>query len=409
MFIKPVFIAALALMAAPVYSQTAASEPTSSKTASLKNTTLGFGSPEEVDNRLAEDKKDKAQPLKERLSASGVNVALDYSSLYHGANNVLPGSDDDAASGMLRFYGSWHLSGEGKDTGSLVWKVEHRHEYTDTAPNNFLFGAGALGLSSPPFSDQGTRVTNLYWKQKLNDGTATVTAGLLDVTDYLDVYAVASPWTGFLNFAFSTGSTTIALPNDAALGVAAGSMLGDNFFIIGGITDMESDPTDPLQTLDTFFDKRNHFKSIELGWTSSQDNIFMDNIHVTLWDADESEQLNQAADSGVNVSASKQYGQWLPFVRAGVSDKGSLLGIDKSVSAGFSYYGLGNPNHNLGVALNWADAGANDDQVTFETFYYMKVTPFLEITPDIQVIQNPALNPQEDQVVVVGLRTRLIW
>ena len=83
---------------------------------------------------------------------------------------------------------------------------------------------GYVGLIEPPFSDQGLRLTNLYWRQRFNGGRFTLLGGFVDPTDYLDVYAMASPWTGFLNFAFSTGTTTMALPKEG-FGLAAGAML----------------------------------------------------------------------------------------------------------------------------------------------------------------------------------------
>ncbi|QDP02849.1 carbohydrate porin [Thalassotalea sp. PS06] len=367
---------------------------------------VGFGSPEAVENRIEEDKKNRVLPLKERLAADGVNLALDYSLLTLGTSDNLPGTDDSAAGGMLRFYGSWDLTGKDSgSTGSFVWKVEHRHSYSDLEPRFVEFNVGGLGLQAPPFSDQKGRVTNLYWKQKLNDGRATIVAGFLDATDYLDVYAVASPWTGFVNFAFSTGNNTIALPGDATLGVAGATMLGENFFVIAGITDMESDPTSPFSDL---LDESNLFKSIEFGWTSSQEQIFLDNVHVTFWDADESIFMNQAEDSGVNISASKMFGAWLPFVRASWAENGSLLGIDKSISTGFAYYGLGGEGNTLGAAVNWADT-ATEDQYTLEVFYLLKLFGSVELSPDIQFIKNPANNPNEDLAMIYGLRARVFW
>ena len=102
-------------------------------------------------------------------------------------------------------------------------------------------------------------------------------------------------------------------------------------------------------------------------------------------------------------------GAWLPFLRVGVADNGSLLGIDKSVSTGFALYGQGGKSNTFGAAINWSDVAANDDQITLEAFYLMKLMPFWEVTPDIQIVQNPANNPNEDQVMILGLRTRLVW
>ncbi|MCK4711096.1 MAG: carbohydrate porin [Gammaproteobacteria bacterium] len=361
-----------------------------------------FGGPEQVNNRIQEDSADRDLPLKEKLAAYGIDIAVDYSAVAFNVSDALAGADDSASGGMLRFYGSWKAT----ENGSLIWKVEHRHSYTDTEPRFIGFNAGVSGLEVPPFSDQGTRLTNLYWKQSFNDKNTTLMAGFLDVTDYVDVYAVASPWTGFMNFAFSTGGAAMALPGDAALGIAGGTMIGNNFFIIGGIADMESDPTKPFSSL---LDDSHFFKTVELGWTSGKDQIYVDNIHITFWDADESLEQGQAADSGVNFSASKMVGAWLPFLRVGVADNGSLLGIKKSVSTGFALYGLGGKSNTFGAALNWSDVAANDDQVTLEAFYLMKLMPFWELTPDIQIVQNPANNPNEDQVMILGLRTRLVW
>lgn len=365
----------------------------------------GFGGPDAVPNQLAEDEKSWGE-YKEGLAQDGVRFTVDYSAVGFSANDSLDGADDSASGGMLRFYGQWDAIGLGeKNTGSLIWKIEHRDAYSDTAPKAFLFGAGALGLETPPFSDEGGRLTNLYWKQRLDDGRATVVAGFLDVTDYVDVYMLASPWGGFTNFAFSTGTTTIALPGDAALGVAGATMLGDQFFVIGGVTDMNSDPTDPF---DDLLSDGKYFKSIELGWTASQQQIYTDNIHVTLWDADESEVQGSSDGQGINISASRLFGQWLPFVRGGYSEDAGTL-AEKSVSIGTGYLGLGKEGNTLGVAINWAEIDGADDQYTTELYYFMKVLPSLEITPTFQWIKNPALNPSESSLTVVGLRARVAF
>ncbi len=77
----------------------------------------------------------------------------------------------------------------------------------EVAPNQATLGAyGYVGFIGAPFSDQQGRLTNLYWRQRLNGGRATLVAGYLDVTDYADTLIGGSPWTGFSNLAFSTGS-----------------------------------------------------------------------------------------------------------------------------------------------------------------------------------------------------------
>ena len=49
------------------------------------------------------------------------------------------------------------------------------------------------------------------------------------------------------------------------------------------------------------------------------------------------------------------------------------------------------------------------DQIVAELFTRLQVTENLQITPDIQYIKNPALNPDEDHSVVLGLRMRVVF
>jgi porin len=377
-----------------------------------------FGGPNAVKNQLHDDRAvdrptffEKHFAWKDELTEKhGFSFGIDYSAAWLGADSSP--SEDRAAGGMLRFFGSWDLVGRNtKNTGAFVWKVEHRHGYTDVAPSGFGFNLGYVGLFEPPFSDQGLRWTNFFWRQRWKEGKVTVLAGFLDATDYVDVYSLASPWTGFLNFAFSTGSQTIPVPNDAALGVAAGAMLTDNLFLIGGLVDSNADPTEFWQGFDTFFNNHEYFKSIEIGWTASQDRIYLDNVHLTLWHADERVEGATPSGWGANISWTKHVGgRWLPFVRAGWADDGGSL-MQKSVSVGFGYQK--NPGKNLlGFGLNWGEPSEStwvpglDDQYTAELFYRWQVSKAIAITPDVEYLINPALNPDTDSIWVFGLRVR---
>jgi porin len=377
-----------------------------------------WGGPDAVENQLRDDAEVDRPTIFESWFAwkdglkkkYGLSFSVDYSAAYLGANES-PG-DDRASSGMVRLFGSWDLVGRGtQNPGAFVWKVEHRHAYTDIAPRGFGFNLGYVGLIEPPFSDQGFRFTNLYWRQRLAGGRVTLLGGLLDATDYVDVYALASPWTGFLNFAFSTGTATLAVPNDAAFGVAAGAMLTDNLFLIGSLSDLNADPTDPSETVDSFFSDHEYFKSIEIGWTTAQDRIYLDNIHLTLWHADERVEAAQPSGWGANFSWTIYLaGKWLPFVRAGWAEDGGSL-TQKSVSVGFGYQK--NPGNNLlGFGLNWGQPNEDTwgpglgDQYTAEVFYRWQISKAFAVTPDVQYIKNPALNADAASLWVFGLRVR---
>jgi len=376
-----------------------------------------WGGPNAVENQLRDDAAVDRPSLFEHyfdwkaelVEKHGLSMSIDYSAVYLGASES-PG-EDRASSGMVRFFGAWDLVGRGtKNTGAFIWKVEHRHAYTDVAPGGFGFNLGYVGLFEPPFSDQGTRLTNLYWRQRFNDGRIALVGGWVDPTDYLDVYALASPWTGFLNFAFSTGTTTIPVPNEG-FGLAAGAMITDSIFLIGGLADLNADPTDPGQTFDSFFSDYEYFKHIEIGWTPSHDRIYLDNVHLTLWHADERVEATTPTGWGANFSWTHYINdKWLPFVRAGYADDGGSL-MQKSVSIGFGYQRK--PGKNLlGFGLNWGEPNESTwepglpNQYTAELFYRWQVSKAIAITPDVEYLRNPALNPDGDSIWVFGLRVR---
>ncbi len=250
----------------------------------------------EVENQIALDRE--ANPLyKSRLLSplqdwrngvtekTGFNWSLDYTSVLMEMDGSA--GEDNAGSGIVRLFGFWDLVDRGgPNKGSLNWKIENRHSYTDVAVNDLGFESGYVGLFEAPFSNQQTRLTNLYWKQYFADGNATAVAGFLDPTDFLDVYLMASPWTGFNNFVFSTGSATMDLPNDATLGAAIGGLVSEKIYIHAGIGDANSDPTDPFDGFDSFVSESDYFSWLEFGHIPGLDQIYFDNTHLTLWHID---------------------------------------------------------------------------------------------------------------------------
>ena len=337
----------------------------------------------------------------------GLSIGFDYTALGQHITNSL--GEDNAAGGIFRFFGNWTVIGrESGNTGSIVYKIETRHRLgTDVAPLNLGFEAGYLGIPGTPFSDYGWGVTNLYWKQRFNSGRVSFVAGAVDVTDYLDVYGMLNPWTSFQNLAFLT-NPTIPAPNQG-LGAAFGAMVTENIYVLGGLADTNGDPTRPIgDWFDTFFNDSEYFYHFEIGWTTSKDRIYLDNIHVTGWYADERQ--NSMVESGKGIAFSAAWfvnDTWMPFLRGGYSDGGGAL-LEASVSGGIGYY-FADSRDLLGFGLNWGRPpdGNLDDQYTSEIFYRLQLAQNLAITPNIQWIANPALNPEEDTMWVFGLKLRL--
>lgn len=335
---------------------------------------------------------------KDRLAKEhGFRFNLDYLALGQSSNADIGAGE--ASGGTARLYGNWQAT----ENGSLTFKIENRHAYGSVAPQNFGFDGGALSIMGTAFNDNGTMLTNLFWTQRAADASWTFQIGQIDVTDFVDVYGLVSPYSAFQNLAFNT-NPTINAPNPG-LGIAGGVRLGSNFYATGSLADANADPTSPDAKV---FSHGNLFKSLEIGYTSGFDRIYFDNIHLTLWHADAADDNSRTEDYGAAFSASWFINnQWMPFVRAGVS-QGTAALYDKSVSAGIGYYGRNTDLAGLGV--NWAEAkGIPGSQATMEAFYRFSVSPGLQITPSIQFINNPLLNPGQSSITVLGLRARVVF
>jgi len=367
-----------------------------------------FGGPDAVENMLADEYGSWSDWQKSLKNDHGISLRFDYSAVFLSANDT--SANDSAAGGIARLFGAINFSDDG--SGALIYKVEYRHEIGSPSPVSFAIGElGYVGLQERPFSDLGLGVTNLYWRHRFRNGRSTLIAGILDPTDYVDVFALGSPWLHFMNFAFSTGSASIGMPNDAAVGIAYATMLNKNMYIIAGITDVNGDPTDPFKGFDNFFSNNKYFTSFELGWTSSRNRIMLDNFHLTAWRKDRQNAANTSDGYGLAFSYSRNVTKNLmPFVRGGYAKDGDSL-LQKSLSLGIGYQttafsGL------VGAAFNWGEpnddsfAPGLEDQYAIEIFYRVPILKRFAITGDVQYIKDPALNPSENTIWMFNLRGR---
>jgi porin len=352
----------------------------------------------------------------------GFGLGMDYTGLYFSSSDaeglaLSPGTQSDkAAAGNLRIFGSWDLLGrDSGNTGSLVWKVESRHNYSSSPTPARTWAAldlGYVGLIGPPYNSDGFRIQNFYWKQRFAGGKMSLMAGTIDVTDFLDVYGMVSPWLHFSNFAFSTGSASIDLPNDGGLGVGFGAMITDNIYFLGALQDANGDPEEPWESVDTFFSDNEYFTSAEIGWTSGKDYIYLDNYHVTVWHKDAREEAGKPSGWGVNFSFSRFVNEtWAPFLRGGWSEDGDSL-LQKSLSAGIGYR-LRNNRDLIGFGFNWGEPNENqgagtDSQYASELFYRLQVGKRIQLTADLQYIRDPAAST-ESSIWVTGARGRIAF
>ncbi len=379
--------------------------------------TIGLGGPASVPAQIVEDQYDGPQyrlPAIDSIfprwnSFRGhlqnelrLQVGMDYNVLYQTASETLTGNDD-AASAIFRLYSDWTLFGEtDKTSGSLISKAENRHRYsTQIAPAQIGFDAGYLGIPGTLFNDNGGAISNLYWEQFLCDGRAGFVVGMLEPDSFVDVLGYANPWTTFQNFSVLV-NPTIPFP-DPVFGAGAGFTFNDQWLVKGGAYDTNN----RFGEFEFFPNGGELFTHGEISWSPSRAERYLKEIHVTAWHTDRREQANVSESQGIAMGGNWTFAdRWMTIFRAGWADGGAPL-MHKSLTTGVLRY-VAERGDLAGVAMTWEDPTdrALGEQNTLECFYRLQLAKNMAVTPSLQVLIDPALNPDSNAITLFGLRIR---
>jgi len=375
---------------------------------------MGFSSPRSVEGTLAAAAD--RQPVgalagfrdwKRQLEAR-TGLALGFDNIAHYLDTDADTSPSDAASNVTRFYGTWTPTGQtGPDEGALVFKIEYRTAIGDHISTQALGPSlGYAGILATGYSDSGLILTNMYWRQRFAGGRGSFLIGQVDNTDYVSVNALADPWTTFANLAFAQ-QATYAGPSQG-LGAALRWRIDDNWGVLSGFADANADPSDPWGSAQTLFDTGETFKHVAVGWTPDWGDVLDQLVQLTLWQIDDRLEAGVDGGHGIDVAVSGRRDKWRAFLRAGYA-KDAGVPLDRAISIGVGYDARGGKDlASLGMA--WGRAPDNSrDQYTVEAFYRHDVTDFLQVTPTIQYVANPANDSETGDILVIGARLRMFF
>lgn len=378
----------------------------------------GFAGPSSVAGQLEEDDRVK-EPLfrfpaldgalvpwfdwKGRVRNDyGLELGFDVNILYQKLGDSL--TNETAAMGsVLRAFGLWTIVGRGTNNdGSLFFKVEQRNSPgTELAPASLGEQAGYIGITGLNFTDAGLLLGDFNWQQRLNDGRAGLIVGRFDPNDYVNVLGYGNPWSTFSNLS-TLVDTSLALP-DWSWGVGAGTWLNERWYVLGTINDANGSATNLK-----FFDGGGEFiKLVEVGWSPRDERLFK-NVHITAWHVDARDEAGIDSAKGVSVGGNWTWNEtWMIFARGGVSNGDApIYNASTALGVGrlFRTY-----SDVLGVVTSWGDPpdDALDAQTTTEVFYRVTISQNLQLTPSLQWLHKPALNPEQSNVFLFGLRLRL--
>jgi porin len=388
-------------------------------------TDLGkFGGPEDVEARLRENDKERESTYEfDNLQRSlkpyfdwkrgvndehGVSVGSSLYLLYQKANSDL-GGDDDALGYVFRQQGNWAFSGRGTNSpGRLQWRFEARSNIGGFISPGQLGAATGVAALAPGFAyshnfDFDLAIIN--WTQGFNDGKAGFAVGRLGFDVYLDAFPFQTLSKGFINRAFIL-NPTIATTGIGALGAVVKGFVSDNFWI--GAQMHDANAASGSFDFDTV-QEGEWLKAIEVGWTPSQTRYSKDRVQFTYWEKDARELAGTSKGSGWVVSAAYELSDSVfPFVRFGHSDGGGGAPAEDAISVGVQ---ISKRAHEVwSIGAGWAKPSRDTfgpglgSETVIETSYQFQLSKNFSLTPDLQVVFNPANNPGQKSVWIFGIR-----
>ncbi|HEY2165198.1 MAG TPA: carbohydrate porin, partial [Gemmatimonadaceae bacterium] len=257
-------------------------------------------------------------------------------------------------------------------------------------------------------------VTQFYLRQNLADNRVQYAIGKIFAPNFVNPYPFFDDNRQFFNQTFST-SPTIASPLRGFGAVVAWfPFTGKGYYVQGGMYTANSDDTG--LTIDDFFKTGEHFYHVDLGWSvlahqgvpiQARGPMDAANFHVVGWFKNEQPGLPQANGVAFNAST-KVASDFLVFLRGGAS-----VGFftDANLSAGFGWRPPRYPSDLFGFGSGWVRPSnrALREQQTHEMFYRFHLTDNLALSPDVQLVLNPAVNPTEELIWLLGFRTRVTF
>ena len=384
-----------------------------------------FGGPESVSNELKRNDAEHESTFQfdtvQRALApyfdwkrkiqddNGVALGVQFYTLYQDASSSLDGRDDNAFGNIFRFQGNWTVfKRDNGNLGRIEWRVESRSNFGGYQAPGSLGSATGIATLAPGFAYSDNfdlDLAILNWTQGFNDGRAGYAVGRLGFDVYLDAFPFQTFSRGFVNRSFIL-NPTLPTTGVGAIGGVVKGFVSDEVWLGAQIHDANAASGE--LDFDTV-QEGEWIKAVEVGYTPSFGQRNTHRVQFTYWEKDARILAGVSEGSGWAFSAAYKISDRLfPFVRFGHSDGGGGVAAEDAISAGVEIVQRFDQTWTIGAG--WAKPSRQtfgprlDDEKVFETSYKFQLSQNFSITPDVQVVFNPANDPSESSVWVIGMR-----
>lgn len=348
------------------------------------------------------------RPLDKRLQDTiGLDLGVNYTALYLSANRTLPDApQNEAASGDFDFVGKLRMSPrEERWPKSIYFATEWRHPFTQTPPGRLGAEIGSVWGLADGFNRQAYSLTELYWEHGSREDGVMYRAGRMKPSNIWNRGRFVSANHSFMN---TTLSATPAMPlPGAGMGAAGAVGVGRDGYVLAGFHDANGVNNGPGKP-----ELGEFFYALSLGVKRDHDPaIAGGHYFVTLWRKDRMKLEDIPSGEGVAFHVEQEVAPGssiVPFARYSYGH-GAGLRIRQSLALGVGFEApFERKDERFGVAMSWAQPmrPGKPDQYGLEAFYRLMLTSNTQVTPDLQVIFDPADNPDARRVVIGGVRVR---
>ncbi len=277
---------------------------------------------------------------------------------------------------------------------SFATKIEMQNQYGDYSSGEYKNVIGSYNKLSPGFDDLDPYLRELWTKYKFEN--LSIRAGIINTNSFVD----NSFYNNFTKFYMSHASSSQSYGEIPLSALGVGVKYVEEGYYINAVL---SDATAHLE--DAVDDIKNNdltpYASVEAGLTPGKNSYF-----INIWSKTDKQDNSRY---GAYLSLNQHLNQYNKiYMKYGINQDAA---IKQHASVGWSHNTLFDANDLLLTALTTSQDNATSEfQNTLEILYKYKFNYGVELSGDMQVIQNlDDTKTDEDIAVVTGARLRVVF
>jgi hypothetical protein len=275
----------------------------------------------------------------------------------------------------------------------------------DTGDRSMSGNIGSISDLNANVFPHDAALDELFLKHVSPGGKLVALAGRVDLSYYFDTNRVANDdYRQFFAFAFSN-NLSIPFATYGGVGGLVRYAPSESLYVMAGAaTAVNDEPWAFWRSADD----GDWGELIEIGLNLDLPYLGVGHCRITPWHNHRS-----GADGwgfGFNFDQEIGFDRLIAFFRLGIGDD-DVTGVERFVSGGLALerpFGREDDLVSLGIAWSDPSPGAGNRSETLLEFYYrLAISPSIAITPDLQIALDPANNPNDDAIVIGGVRLEM--